>query len=352
MWSTSTMLLHADGAAVGTSHDSDVSAPIGVSTTFERVAGDSEHIYSRESAPTRQRTEAVLSALEGGTALLYSSGLTAVHAAVSALMKEGKRRVRISGGYHGTHAALGTLDMEVAELGNDIRPGDIVWLETPKNPTGELEDIARYVATGADVVVDATLAPPPLQRPLTRGARMVVHSATKYLGGHSDLLGGVVAVQKEDPLLKHLIHLRHSIGTHAGSLETWLLLRSLRTLDLRVQRQSSTAATLAAWLRTQSPIVSQVHHAGDTNLARTQMNGVGGVFAIDLATESMARALPGTLRLFKDATSLGGVESLAEWRRRYDSAISPTLIRLSVGLEDSDDLITDFQQAFNILRSL
>mmetsp|Transcript_1986 Transcript_1986/g.6581 ORF Transcript_1986/g.6581 Transcript_1986/m.6581 type:complete len:336 (-) Transcript_1986:471-1478(-) len=321
---------------------------MGVTTTFERVPGSEEcHVYGRSSTPTRDRCEALLSAVDGGRSLLYGSGLSAVSAAMVALKP---KRVLISGGYHGTHAALRVLrqsrDVEVAGLDETPREGDLAWLETPKNPTGELADIRKYVASPADVVVDATLAP--LQRPLDLGARLVVHSATKYLGGHSDVLAGVVAAKEGDPILEDLIATREALGSHAGSFETWLLIRSLRTLELRVARQTATASSLADWLRSQD-IVKAVHHDGASPLAPA--TGVGGVFAVELQTEDQARALPATLTLFKDATSLGGVESLAEWRRRYDDAISPTLVRLSCGIEDPDDLKADFRQAFDkILR--
>jgi len=359
-WATSTVLLHADGAKeVKYSHAADVAAPIGVSTTFERFEGGPDaHVYSRSTAPTRSRCESVLSALESGDAVearatLFSSGLSAVHAALSALLKD-SRRVLIAGGYHGTHDVLRELGCAVAPLRLDeLRDGDVCWLESPKNPTGELADVEAFAEKAktlknCNVVVDATLAP--LQRPLERGARLVVHSGTKYLAGHSDCLAGVVAARADDDdLLARLMKTRAAVGTQAGSLETWLLLRSLRTLELRVAQQTASAAKLADWLRTRTDVVRTVHHDGHSPLAPPR--GVGGVFAIELHTEAQAKALPGALRLFKDATSIGGVESLAEWRRRYDDTIPPTLIRLSVGIEHVDDLIADFTHAFSHLPS-
>lgn len=354
-WKPSTLAVHADNDPTSFTHDWDVSPPIGVSTTFERKANSGPDVYSRESCPTRGRCEAVLSALCGGQARLFSSGLSATHAALSALSSdEGKkRRVLISGGYHGTHAVVDNLKSlyEVAPLPEDpsrVAPGDVVWLETPKNPTCELSDVAAYVATGEDVVVDATLAPPPLQNCLDLGARLVVHSSTKSLSGHSDGLSGVV-VSSDQRLDQKLKRHRGAVGSVPGSLETWLLLRSLRTLDLRIRRQSTTAVEVARWLG-QHPRVSAVHFAAGSDLAKKQMNEaglVGGTFAIELESENLATSLPTNLALFKDATSLGGCESLAEWRRRYDDEISPRLVRLSVGLEDPKDLIDDLAQALS-----
>ncbi|KAJ8599701.1 hypothetical protein CTAYLR_004719 [Chrysophaeum taylorii] len=320
---------------------------------------ESPHTYSRASAPTRARCECVLSAVEsvGGVdarALLFSSGLGAIHGAMSAIAAG--RRLLVSGGYHGTHEVIAALNasrplFEVAPLPepSEVEPGDVAWLETPKNPTGALSDVEAYASRGADVVVDATLAPPPLQYALARGARLVVHSATKSLAGHSDVVAGVVAARADDDILGVIERHRNGAGAVPGSLETWLLLRSLRTLELRVDRQSSSAAELAAWLGTARGVV-RVHHAAGSPLADRQMpRGLGGTFAIELETEEMARSLPGKLALLKDATSLGGAESLAEWRRRYDDAVSPRLVRISVGLEDPDDLIHDFKQALDAL---
>ena len=363
-WKLSTALVHGDKSL---SHLSDVAAPIGVSTTFERADDDSaDFVYSRSSAPTRSRCEALLGALEGPgvSALLFSSGLSAVHAAFSGLLGTEKvKRVLISGGYHGTHEALRALQrtgspLKVEALDSVLEDGDVLWLETPKNPTAELADVEKYVCRArkkqnCNVIVDATLGPPPLQYPLHLGARMAVHSATKYFAGHSDCLAGVVFLKTDDThLLEELRRTREAIGTVPGSLETWLLLRSLRTLDLRIKRQTKTASDLADFLRTQDHMVKEVHHFANSPLAKTQMPlGVGATFAIDMKTEAQARALPKTLTLFKDATSLGGIESLAEWRRKYDNNISPTLVRLSVGLEHLDDLIQDFNQAFDKINN-
>jgi len=252
------------------------------------------------------------------------------------------------------------------ELNGKLTDGDLIWLETPLNPTCDVADIGAYVkvAAGASayVVVDGTFAPPPLQRPLTLGASAVMHSTTKYLAGHSDAFGGAVCVSKEEAA-QQLRKDRRSLGSTPGSLEVWLLTRSLRTLHLRVERQSCTASKLAAWLHAATPgsggapelhplsgFVHAVHHpslpshASHEVAARQMPGGFGGCFAVELKTETAAKSLPAALKLFRDATSLGGVESLIEWRRKYDSAISPLLLRVSVGLEDFEHLQADLQR--------
>lgn len=338
-------------------------------------------MYSRISAPTRSRCETLLGAVEGTAgnpahAVLYSSGLAACFAALSRLLP---RRIAISGGYHGTHLVIsqlrrlsGSVNFESVQLptpdgiASELSEGDVIWLETPINPTCDLQDIAAYVAAarsvgGIHVVVDGTFAPPPLQRPLELGAKVVLHATTKYLAGHSDVVGGALCVSEVE-LAKKLREDRTALGSIPGNLETWLLMRSLRTLHVRVQHQSRTASELACWLYSATTsgnssihplhgLVHAVHHASLPShpshaLALQQMpGGFGGCFALELATEKAARALPGALTLFRNATSLGGVESLIEWRRKYDKAISPLLLRVSVGLEERQHLQADLEKA-------
>mmetsp|Transcript_21636 Transcript_21636/g.77051 ORF Transcript_21636/g.77051 Transcript_21636/m.77051 type:complete len:290 (+) Transcript_21636:437-1306(+) len=286
-------------------------------------------------------------------------------AAISALADTStrRRRLRLAGGYHGTHLAKTALlqSVDSAPLGDPstLEPGDIVWLETPKNPDASLTDIAAYVGAAAlleecHVVVDSTFAPPPLQTPLaTFGVVMVMHSASKALSGHSDVLAGVVLTRKDDgALLEAVRRYRVAAGAVLGSLETWLLLRSLRTLDLRVRRQSETALAVATFLHVH-PLVAKVHHAAlqQPELCARQMpHGAGGIFAIECSSEAAAKGLPEALKLFRAATSIGGVESLAEWRHKYDAHVSPTLVRLSVGLEDPGDLMQDLDEALHRLE--
>jgi cystathionine gamma-synthase len=247
-------------------------------------------------------------------------------------------------------------------------PGDLVWLETPKNPTCEVADISAYVAAAAKldagdpdrarVVVDGTFAPPPVQRPLLLGADCVMHSATKYLAGHSDALCGALCVADEE-VKAQLITDRVALGSTPGSLEVWLLLRSLRTLHVRVERQARSAGILTSWLHdavhnNDHPLHGYIRAVWHPSLpsdpgheiAKRQMapGMYGGCFALELATEAAAKGLHTQLSLFRNATSLGGVESLIEWRRQYDDQISPYLLRVSVGLEDPGDLKEDLRR--------
>lgn len=385
---SATAAIHADalleeeeeGWAFSTA--ADISPPLSLSTTFVCPSGDQRgHVYSRITSPTRSRCEALLGAIEGtgdtpAHAVLYSSGLSAIFAVLSRLLPA---RIAITGGYHGTHLVIAQLQRisggarckvvplpQPDQVASILGPEDLLWLETPVNPTCDVCDIAAYVgaakgAGGVKVVVDGTFAPPPLQRPLVLGVDAVMHATTKYLAGHSDVLGGALCVG-DGELARQLRQDRTALGSTPGSLEVWLLMRSLRTLHLRVERQSRTAAELAAWLHSATamggmedhPLHGLVHavhhpslpsHPSHAVAAKQMQGGFGGCFAVELATEGAARALPAALILFRDATSLGGVESLIEWRRKYDSAISPLLLRVSVGLEDREHLQSDFQQA-------
>lgn len=338
-----TLAIHADAKL---DPAPDVAPPIHVSTTFD--AGNAAGLlYSRFEQPTRQRLEAVLGALDGGEAVTYASGLAAVTAAISVLRP---RRVAIApGGYFGCQGAIDAFapwGLAKVPLEAPLTEGDVVWIETPLNPTCELQDIAAHAArahaAGARLVVDGTFATPVLQRPLELGADLVLHSSSKYLAGHSDALGGVL-VAKDPALARRLREARVVSGAIPGSLESWLTLRGVRTLGLRVRHQTATATRLAAALE---PRVARVWHPSLPShpghaLAARQMRGPGPMLSIELATEHQARELPGRLTLFRHATSLGGVESLIEWRRRVDPGAPPTLLRLSVGLEDADDLAAD-----------
>lgn len=281
--------------------------------------------------------------------------------------------------------------LQVLPLGCDaeeLGEGDVIHLETPVNPTGEAREIKRYAekahARGAYLVVDATFGPPGLQEPFEWGADCVVHSGTKYLGGHSDLLMGVVGVNpkfeegrgKDGGWVEGLKRERCFLGSVMGSLEGWLGVRSLRTLELRVQRQSRNAEELVGWLdgclhwdqnlhgkfgdgdphgKEESTLIqkclSSIQHASlqhaDMHWLKKQMpNGFGPVFAIIMKEEWMARQLPSKLRLFSHATSLGGVESLVEWRAMSDPGCDTRLVRVSVGVEDWRDLRKDLKGAF------
>ncbi len=344
-----TIALHADE---GVERTADVAPPLHLTTTYAAENADGL-VYARSEHPTRARLEAVLGALEGGHAVVYASGQAATTAA---LLHVRPRRVAIRrGGYHGTQAAVDALKpfgIEKIPLAAELREGDLVWLETPRNPTCEIEDIAAHAAraraAGARLAVDSTFATPVLQLPLSLGAHLVMHSSTKFLSGHSDALGGVLAVAGEEEA-RALRAERTVTGAVPGALEVWLTLRGVRTLGLRVRHQGATAARLAAWLATR-PEVARVWHPSlpshpNHEVASRQLRGPPAVMAVELATEVAARELPRRLRVFRDATSLGGVESLAEWRRKVDPEAAPALVRLSVGLEDAEDLQADLEQA-------
>ncbi|HTT71298.1 MAG TPA: PLP-dependent transferase, partial [Anaeromyxobacteraceae bacterium] len=199
---------------------------------------------------------------------------------------------------------------------------------------------------GAHLLVDSTFATPVLQRPLALGADLVMHSVTKFISGHSDALCGVLCARAA-AVAEALRAARATAGAVPGALESWLALRGVRTLHVRLRQQAETATRLAAWLE---PRVARTWHLSLRShpgyaLARRQMSGPGAVLAVELSSERAARALPRRLRLFRDATSLGGVESLIEWRRRHDPEAPPTLLRLSVGLESADDLLADLERA-------
>lgn len=351
------------------------------------------------------------------------------------------KRISIGDCYHGCHGVVG-LHSKVSglvKLPLDCPPealeaGDIIHVETPINPTGEVVSIAHYArkahSRGAYLFVDATFGPPSLQNPFQWGADIVMHSGTKFLGGHSDMLCGVLAVQKEEWFWE-LRHEREFLGSMMGSFEGWLGVRSLRTLELRVQRQSRNAELLVGWLyeKLQSPgnsdekeeddeekvikeVLAEVKHGSiqflqkqsdhaaspqqgkeeqqplsstsygpsegitqtdgsakeenpsqnknqehlkndeDKEWIKEQMpSGHSPVFALFLRESTKARALPGHLKLFHHATSLGGVESLIEWRRMSDKRCDERLVRVSVGVENWEDLKEDLLQGLRKLAS-
>lgn len=370
------------------------------------------HIYSRYSQSTNIRCEKVLSQIMKAHALTYSSGISAAHAAV---LHYAPSVIAIRRGYHGVHVSIQLYsrgrNVKLIDLDDDYaaavansngsgssvngqqtqdgavqRGGLLVWVETPLNPSGEARDLAKYVnkaksIPGAHVVVDSTFAPPPLQDPFQQGADMVMHSGTKYFGGHSDLLCGVLAVKSKkewDSLWSD----RTYFGANLGSMEAYLLLRSLRTLTVRVQKQSQTATLLAAWLHTLTGSATDVAAedqpiAGGKVVARTYHSSLqprsdldevvtkgappedptfdpsqqmpGGhapTFAFRTASPEYATFIPHLTTYFTPATSLGGVESLLEHRVKSDPTEDPRIIRVSVGLEEFEDLRADLRAAF------
>ena len=383
----SSLALHVDD---GLNVVGDVAPPIHVSTTF-RYPKDPEllkplhenhdeplrqHVYSRDTTHSTTRLEAILSSLLHGPCLTYSSGLAAIHAMLTFL---NPRVIANGAGYHGTN---GVLDLHKRLTGCKILPldckpedlgeGDLVHLETPINPTGKALSIQHYAALahrrGAYLSVDSTFAPPPLQDPFKWGADVVMHSGTKYIGGHSDMLCGVLSVKRKE-WIPQMREDRLHLGSVMGGLEGWLGVRSVRTLELRVRKQSDSATQIVEALdgalngytvgtglsqgdvEAVQEVLARVQHASlqaeDGSWLRKQMpNGYGPVFAIDLKTPDLAKRLPGKLQLFHHATSLGGVESLIEWRTMTDETVEKTLLRISIGVEDARDLLDDLLQGF------
>jgi cystathionine beta-lyase/cystathionine gamma-synthase len=251
-----------------------------------------------------------------------------------------------------------------------LEEGDLIMLETPVNPTGNAFSIEHYAqkahSRGAYLMVDGTFAPPPLQDPFLWGADIVMHSGTKYIGGHSDMLCGVLAIKQKEWVGK-LKEERTYLGNVMGGLEGWLGVRSIRTLEVRVERQSFSAGKIVAWLdgalhsehcseedKTIKAVVEKVDHASlqksDMGWLKKQMpNGFGPVFSIWMKTDAVARKLPSKLDFFHHATSLGGVESLIEWRTMTDATVDRRLLRVSIGLEGWEDLKNDLAGAFKEL---
>jgi cystathionine gamma-synthase len=346
-----TLALHADDLLAELP---DVAPAIRPSSTFEHSAGP-HRSYRRNSHETVERLEAVLGALDGGTAVAYPSGMAAISAVLRRL-----RPARVAlpeDVYHGTAAFVndgaGRGDWEV--VGPEaLRTGDVWWLETPSNPRCLITDLEATAAVagarGAVTVVDATFATPVLMQPLRLGADVVVHSSTKFVAGHSDAMGGVV-VAADGELAAALRADRTRDGAVPGSLDSWLTLRGVRTLPIRIERQCATAGRLAEWLVDHVDTVwypGLAAHPGH-DVAAAQMAGFGAIVSFEVDPD-VASITVERLRLFRDATSLGGVESLAEHRLRSDPTAPPGLIRLSVGLEAPRDLIADLQQALGTTR--
>ena len=343
-----------------------LSVPPTMSSTY--VAG-TPRIYAREEEAASQAFEEAVGALEGGRAIAFASGVAAA-AAVLAVAAHGLRRplrvVAQSGMYTGNlgllrseeaagHVLLAEVDAVTAD---DILPhvaqADLVWVETPSNPLLRLYDIeilaAACRAGGAKLCVDSTFATPVLQNALALGADLVVHSASKYLGGHSDLIAGVAVTA--DASLGELLHAhRTRYGSTLGPMESFLALRGLRTLALRVERASDNAAALAAMLEGH-PVVGEVYYPGLVSspyrsLAERQMRKGGAMLSIVLpGAPYLVERFCDSLRIAVNSTSLGGVETQVERRAKHPGeVIDPGLVRVSVGIEDIGDLLEDFRSA-------
>ncbi len=345
----------------------EADAPVGPGVTFTStyVAGG-EIGYGRFGNPTWAAFEEVIGKMEGGRALAFASGMGAA-SAVFDLVPVGGRVVAPRHAYSGTlglldrQAATGRITLERVDIADTAAvakamPGAaLLWAESPTNPAIEVADLAAITkaahAEGAIVAVDNTFATPLLQRPMDFGADIVVHSATKFLSGHSDVLLGVVV--SRDDRYDDLAARRRDLGAIPGPMEAWLALRGVRTLALRLERAQQNAAILADRLSA-DPRISRVRYPGlmtdpGYDLASRQMKGYGAMLAVEVAGGAeAARRVCESVRLWIHATSLGGIESMLERRRRWAAeatTIPEELLRLSVGIEHVEDLWNDLDQA-------
>ena len=349
--------------------------PIHLATTYLRDPDNqyrSGRAYSRADNPSYDQAEALLAALEGGAAALtFASGMAAATAVFLAL-RPGDHVVAPKVMYWGLRKWLLTtardwglaVDLvdatDLAAIAGALQPGRtrLLWLETPANPTWAITDIAAAAAlahkAGALVAIDSTVATPVLTRPLALGADIVMHSATKYLNGHSDVVAGALVTARRDAVWERITALRASQGGILGPLEAWLLLRGMRTLFVRVARSCASAQRLAAHFNGHPRVAAVLYPGlsdspGHAIAARQMQGGFGGMLSIRVAGgEAAAIATAARVAIWKRATSLGGVESLVEHRASIegpDSPAPPDLLRLSLGLEAVEDLIADLERA-------
>lgn len=334
--------------------------------------------YARGGNPTRDSLQELLASLEGGSqAFSFASGLAAEDTLLRASLKPGDHIVMGNDVYGGTHRlvnrifvpwgiTLSTVDMSDLDAVRRVvtaNPPTVLWIETPSNPLMKISDIAALAeighAAGAVVVVDNTFASPYLQQPLALGADAVVHSTTKYLGGHSDVLGGAVIV-KEDELANKVGFLQFAVGAVSGPLDAWLTVRGIKTLAVRMDRHSASAQAIAERL-VGHPKVETIFYPGLADhpghaIAARQMSGFGGMLSVAVKGGSAAaRTFAESTSLFQLAESLGGVESLIGYPSEMTHAsvrgteleVADNIVRLSVGIEDVDDLLADVLQALD-----
>ena len=356
------------------SHTGAVTPSITLATTFERGADGSfpgGHVYTRTSNPNRAALEEAFAALEGGAAALAFGSGQAAAAAVFQSLATGDHIVLPSDLYHGTRylvrdvlarwgLAADFVDLrDLAALQSSLRPTTrLIWAETPSNPQLRIADIAALgeIARkhGALFAVDNTWATPLLQRPLELGADVVMHSTTKYFGGHSDVLGGALVLREpESALAERLRTIQKLSGGVPSPFDCWLLLRSIPTMPARVRAQTESAGRVAEFLAGQAAIEA-VNYPGLAShpgheIARRQMRGFGAMLSFEVrGGEPAAMAVAAGVHLITRATSLGGIETLIEHRASVEGPDTQTprnLLRLSVGLEHPDDLIEDLREA-------
>jgi cystathionine gamma-synthase len=382
-----------DTAAIHAGQDFDpttgaVIPPLYFSTTYvqDGIGGfRNGYEYTRGTNPTRDSLQELLAALEGGErAFSFASGLAAEDALLRAILLPGSHVLMGNDVYGGTHrlvdrmhvpwgVGLSTVEMsDLDEVRSGIRPGEtkVVWVETPSNPLMKITDIAAVAemahAAGAIVVVDNTFATPYLQQPLALGADIVVHSTTKYLGGHSDVLGGAVIVRAGaaldgQPIADRVGFVQFGAGAVSGPMDAWLTVRGIKTLGVRMDRHSENALYLAERLVGHAKL-AQVYYPGlpdhpGHELAGRQMRSFGGMISVRLADGATARRFAESMEYFQLAESLGGVESLVCYPAEMTHAsvkgtaleVPDSVVRLSVGIEGRDDLLGDVLGALDRL---
>jgi cystathionine gamma-synthase len=351
-----------------------ITQPIHMSSTFLRDADNrypAGFVYGRTDNASVQQAEDLIAKLEGAEeAFLFGSGMAAAasvllalgkptHIIASKVMYWGFRSwLREIGRYGHSVSFVETSDLDAVRAA--VRPGEtgLFWIETPSNPLWTITDIAAVAdiaqATAAILCVDSTVATPVFTRPLALGADIVMHSATKYLNGHSDVVAGALASARDSELWARLRTMRGQLGNALGAFDAWLLMRGMRTLDIRVRSQAGTAALLAERLVGHHEIAEVLYpglaeHPGHATALRQMHGGFGGMFSIRIRKgERAAIAVAASVNLWKRATSFGGIESLIEHRASIEGDGSPCpgdLLRFSAGLEDADELYLDLIQA-------
>ena len=376
--SPTTDQMHVETIAVHGAHGSDpatgaVAPPIYLSTTFEREADGSlphGYLYARDATPNRTALERVLAALEGGkAAAAFSAGMAATMAVFQSLAP-GDHVILPTSVYYGTRKLLDqvfarwgltmtSVDMQNADnVVPALRPTTrLVWVESPSNPLLAVADIERIAAiahdAGARCAVDNTWATPVAQRPLALGADLVMHSTTKYLGGHGDVTGGALVTREDDEFFQRVRTVQTAGGAAAAPFDCWLVVRGIKTLPHRIRAHTTNAMAVAQYLSSH-PRIEAVHYPGLPShpghaIAARQMSAFGGMVSVQVrgGREASLR-VKSRVKVFTRATSLGGPESLVEHRASVEAPGSGTpdnLLRLSIGLEHPDDLIADLEQA-------
>ncbi|KUH34562.1 cystathionine gamma-synthase [Thermococcus celericrescens] len=382
----STRAIHVGEEPERTQHG-DVVSPIHLSTTFAKKSVkevEEGYVYSRSGNPTRDSLERKLAALENAKyGLAFSSGLAAESTILLALLKKGDHVIAFDDLYGGTKRLFNQVmerfgieftyvdAREPENVRKAIKDNTrMVWLETPTNPLLKLADVKAIAEIAHErdimVVVDNTFASPYFQNPLDLGADITLHSVTKYLGGHSDVVGGAVMVN-DDELYEKLKFHQNAVGAVLSPFDSWLVMRGIKTLAVRMERHEKNAMRIAKYLE-EHPLVERVYYPGlpshpQHGLAKRQMRGFGGMLSFELKgnLEEAVRFVE-SLEIFALAESLGGVESLIELpaimthasipkEEREKVGIRDSLIRVSVGIEDVEDLIEDLERAFQAVRA-